>query len=694
MAGARWNPERIAYGGDWSPEQWPEADWPAQLTALRDAGITTVTLGVFAWARLQPHPDVWDFAWFDRALDLLHREGFDVVLATPTASPPVWFSRAHPSSRVVDRDGVRLELGSRQNWCPSSPDYRRHASEVTRRLAERYADHPAVVLWHVNNELGCHNAECFCEVSAEAFRTWLRGRHETIDELNRAWGTAFWSQRYGSFDEIGAPARSTTFLNPAQVLDWRRFCSHELRRVLQLERDTLRSAGAKAPVTTNFMMGMGHAPGALDYHQWAQDVDVVSNDHYEVGWGDDEARLHEQVAWAGDLSRGVAEGRPWFLMEHAPSGVNWQRVNRSRRPGELRLATLGHVARGADAACFFQLVQSVAGAEKFHSAVIPHAGTQSRTYREASALGRELATLSEVVGSTVEASAALLFDWESAWAMQDPTMPSNDLQPMDTIRAAHRALGRLGTTADVVHPDRDLAGYRLLVVPSLYLCDDALAARLEGYARAGAEVVVTFFSGIADRDDRVRTGGYPGAFRGLLGVRSDAFTPLLPGIVVRAGGSDVGELAARTWTEEVEVRDAVVVARYDDGPWPGAAVLTRRAVGRGGAWYLASQLDVAGWRAVLARVGAELDARTPVPELSPRDGLLTDEVVEAIARGDLELVRRTGSGRAWTFALNHGTDPVRVRLPGEDLLTGRCAQVVELGAGGAAVVRAEVAGAV
>ena len=260
-----------------------------------------------------------------------------------------------------------MEIGSRQTWCPSSPVFREHSLNLVREMAERFGDHPAVVMWQVSNELGNHNGSCYCDVSAAHFREWLRDKYGHVDVVNRAWGTDFWSQHYSDFTEIGTPAASTAFGNPGQLLDWRRFCSDALLEQHLAEKAVLREITPSIPVTTNFLVGTGPGeigPGDCDYARWEAEQDIVSNDHYLIGLrtGEDAPRLH--LEFSADLSRGLAGGRPWWLMEHSTSAVNWQRVNRAKSPGEMERNSLAHLARGADAICFFQFRQSVIGAEK------------------------------------------------------------------------------------------------------------------------------------------------------------------------------------------------------------------------------------------------------------------------------------------------------------------------------------------
>jgi beta-galactosidase len=633
--------DHLAYGGDYNPEQWHEATWREDVRLMGEAGVNLVSVGIFAWALLEPEPGSFEFEWLDRVLDLLDEAGVRVDLATATASPPPWFSRAHPDSLPVTFEGHRLRPGGRQAYCPSSPAYRAGAARLVERLATRYADHPALAMWHVNNEYGCHVARCYCDVSAAAFRVWLRRRYETLEALNEAWGTAFWSQHYADWEEIDPPRRAPSFVNPTQQLDFARFSSDELLDCFRAERDILRRLTPGVPVTTNFMTP---AFKPLDYFKWAPEEDLVSTDHY---LRTAEGGTDLDVALSGDLTRGLAGGGPWLLMEHSTSAVNWQPRNLAKQPGQMRRNSLAHVARGADGALFFQWRASRRGAEKFHSGMVPHAGTDSRVWREVVELGGDLRRLADVRGSRVVAAAAILWDYESWWAVELDSHPSADVTFPDRVRAFHAALWRAGVTADVVHPSHEWSGYRLVLVPSLYLVRDETAAALGAYVRAGGHVVVSYFSGIVDEDDAIRLGGYPGAFRDLLGVRAEELLPLAEGETVRLDDGSV----ASVWTEDLRLEGAEAVASYVDGPVPGRPAVTRHAVGDGVAWYLATRLDPS-W--VLARACGEAGV---------------EPVIAGLPEG-VEAVRRRGAGGDYVFVLNHTPAAVAHGLGGIDLLGG------------------------
>ncbi|MFD5014680.1 beta-galactosidase [Streptomyces chartreusis] len=654
----------IAYGGDYNPEQWPEEVWAEDMRLMREAGVTMVSVGIFSWALLEPSEGSYDFSLLDRVLDLLHGHGIAADLATPTAAPPAWFFRAHPEALPVDKDGRGLSYGSRQTFCPSSPAYRQAALRMAGELARRYADHPALAMWHVHNEYGCHNAECYCDESAAAFRRWLRRRYaDDLDALNDAWGTRFWSQWYYDWDEILPPRPTGAVPNPTQQLDWRRFSSDELLSLYEAERRVLLQAAPKIPATTNFMVMYNF--DALDYWRWAPKLDVVSNDHY-LQSADPESEI--DIALSGDLVRSLAGG-PWLLMEHSTGAVNWQPVNRAKGPGEMRRNALAHVARGADGIAYFQWRAAKAGAEQWHSAMLPHAGTDSRIWQDVVRLGADLKALAEVRGSVGTAEVAVVWDWNARWAMELPSQPSGELRFQDLVRAWYEPLWRAGVAVDFVRPDADLSPYRLVLAPSLYLVDDAGAANLTGFAERGGTLAVGFHSGAVDENCHVRLGGYPGAFREALGVRTDELFPLLPGESVGLSGGGTGTL----WSERVRLSGAEPVESYTSGPLTGVPAVTRHRLGAGTSWYLATLPDEPTLAALLDRIRTEAGVR-PVRETAP----------------GVEAVLRRGPDADYLFLINHTDRPAEVAVAqnATELLTGKPAPgSVAVPAGETAVVR-------
>ncbi|WP_336632270.1 MULTISPECIES: beta-galactosidase [unclassified Microbacterium] len=652
----------IAYGGDYTPEQWPREVWDDDVARMREAGVNLVSIGIFAWGLLEVREGEFDFGWLDEVIDLLHRNGIAVDLGTPTASPPAWFFANHPDARAVTAEGVALGFGARGMASHSAPAYRAAAVRIASELARRYGDHPAVVLWHVHNEFGVPVGEDYSAHAVRAWRDWLRERYGTLDALNHAWGTAFWGQHYGDWEHVGAPAAAASVINPAQRLDFARFTDDQLRACFVAERDAIR-AHSDRPVTTNFMANQHNG---CDLWKWAAEVDVVADDHY-LWAADPEGEIG--LAIAADLTRSVGGGAPWILMEHSTSAVNWQPRNIAKRPGEMARNSLSHLGRGADGILFFQWRASRSGAEKFHSAMIPHAGTTSRVFREVVDLGATLGRLAEMRGSRVHADVAILWDFESFWAQDLEWRPSVDVGHDERIRAFYEQLWRDGITVDFALPGHDLSGYRLVLAPAQYLLRQADADNLNRYVAQGGVLVVSFFSAVVDENDAVHPGGFLAPLEPALGVRVEEHLPLREGVVA-AIELDGVRVDADVWQEDLVVGSAQTRARYLDGPAAGRPAITRNAHGDGVGWYLATRPDAAGLRAVFTQVYRDAG-------ISPAD-----------LPAGIESVTRRGEDADYRVLINHGSEPVSLQTSGTELLTQTAlAGAFVLDGGGVAVVR-------
>jgi beta-galactosidase len=661
--------EGLAFGGDYNPEQWPEDVWVEDVRLMNEAGVNLVTVGVFSWARVQPAPGTFDFGWLDHVLDLLWDNGIAVDLATATATPPAWLVRSHPEMLPMGPDGIRLDFGSRQSYCPSSPVFRDHLAALTRTMAERYAGHPALVLWHVSNEYGDHVARCWCPESSRHFRRWLRARYQSLDVLNDAWGTAHWGQTYADWDHVEVPRRQPGPQNPTQVLDFKRFSSDAIVELFTLERDIVREVSPGVPVTTNFMSMFPD----LDYWDLAAEEDLVSNDAYPDPADPD---AHVTAALNYDLMRSLGHGRPWLLLEQAPAAVSWRDVNVPKRPGLMRLWSLHAVARGSDGVMFFQWRQSRYGTEKVHSAMLPRRGTQGRTWRETAALGSELGRLAEVAGSRVRARVAVLLDWNSWWALDvDESVPSTRMRWRTLVTAFYAALYRAGVVPDFVRPGGDLAGYDLVVAPNAYLLTRTHAAWLTEYVAARGVAVVGPYSGVVDQHDHLHHGGSPGPLTEVLGVEVDEWWPLPDGQTRSLVFTDGTAGHAHVWTEWIEATTAEPEATFTDQILDGLPAITRNRHGEGVAWYVAALPDDDTLDRVLAAALHAAGIERPIAQPA-----------------GVEAVVRHGADADYTFLLNHTTDPVYPSLPspGTDLLTGEHHQdAVALPPLGVAVLRSQ-----
>ena len=636
-------PDILLYGADYNPEQWPEETWREDMRLMQLAHINMVSLNIFSWALLEAKPGQYSFDQLDRIMDMLNEHRIYVDLATATASPPTWMSRLYPSMLPVTREGVRMSHGSRQHYCPNSPDYRREAAELVQRLAERYARHAALKMWHVNNEYGCHTAQCYCDNCAEAFRVWLQEKYHSLEELNDAWGTAFWSQRYYGWEDIVPPRTSPAQHNPTQRLDYWRFMSDSLLACYRVEEDILHTVTPDIPLTTNLMVAFK----PVDAYAWARHMDIVSFDMYPPisaqGW---------ETALPHDLMRSLKGGQPHMVMEQSPSQVNWMPQNPHQRPGQMRLRSMQALAHGANGVMFFQWRQAKAGAEQFHSAVVSHEGSEhTRIFKQAAQLGAELQKLApEVAASRVPAQAALLMDWQNWWNVEYLPGPSNRLNYWQQLLTYYHALHDLHIATDVVEPDSDLSNYRLIIAPLLQLLRPGVARNLEQFVERGGVLLTTFFSGIVNQDGHVTLGGYPGDLRKLLGIHVEEFDPWTPQMtnkVVIKEGKLQGTYPSTLWGELVHLEGARAIGVFGEDYYAHEPALTVNKYGQGQAYYLATQ----GSEDLVKQLMQELCRQAEVAAvLEAPDGV---EVTQRV-RDD---------GRVIYFLLNYTGQAQQVTLP-------------------------------
>jgi beta-galactosidase len=647
----------IRYGGDYNPEQWPREVWLEDIELMKSAGINLVSIGIFSWVLLEPREGEYDFSFLDDIFGLLAEAGIDVDLGTPTAAPPAWFWKKYPNARPVTRDGIPLGFGSRGMVSPSSPEYRRACVALVEKLAEHFAGHPALAMWHVHNEYGAPISDSYDDASVAAFRVWLEKRYGSLDGVNDAWGTLFWGQRYGEWDEIDAPRLSASTTNPTQRLDFQRFTSDALLACFVAERDAIRRFTPDLAVTTNFMAT--NCP-SIDYWKWAKEVDVVANDHYLVA---ERADNHIHLAMDADFTRSLAGNRPWMLLEHSTSAVNWQPRNIAKRPGEMARNSLSHMGRGSDAIMFFQFRASRYGAEKFHSAMLPHAGATSRVWREVVALGADLQRLAPVRGSRVTSRVAILWDIESFWAQDLDWRPSAELGHRERIEAFYTQLYLRGVSVDFAHPRDDLSGYDVVFAPALYLVDRESAANIDSYVRGGGHLAVSYFSGIVDQNDTVYEGAFPGALRSALGIAVEEFLPLHENERVTLDNGMTGA----AWSDDLALDGATAIATFTSGPGAGIPAITRNGAGAGSAWYVSTKLDGDDLGRFVSDVLADAGIAA---ELLP-DGL--------------EITTRQTDSETYTFLINHSEVPIPSPTQGTDLLTG-AASAADVPARGVMVV--------
>lgn len=612
------NGRGIAFGGDYNPDQWSEETWDDDVRLMKKAGVNTVALAIFSWDRIQPQENRWDFGWLDRIIDKLGKAGIATDLASATATAPLWLYEKHPEVLPCDKFGHPVNAGSRQSWSPASPVFKEYALTLCRKLAERYGANPYVTAWHMGNEYGWNNRNDYSDNALNAFRLWCERKYGTIDALNQAWGTTFWGQEMNSFDEVLIPRfmGADSMVNPGQKLDFERFGNDMLLDFYKAERDAIAEICPDKPFTTNFMVSTDQC--CMDYADWANEVNFVSNDHYFHEGGE----MHlDELACSDALMDSFALGKPWYVMEHSTSAVQWKPLNMRKRKGETVRDSLAHVAMGADAINFFQWRASAFGAESFHSAMVPHAGEDTKLFRQVCELGETLRTLADagVQGSELERSdTAILFSAESEWATRSETLPSMKLNHWHDVRDWYRAFLNAGSRADIVPLKYDWSDYKTVVLPTVLMLSAADTQRLADFAAAGGRVVVGYATGLIDENFHTWLGGYPGAgdglLRDMLGIRGEEFNILGSGVegepeAIRlgAGGEVALEDAAalngattRLWQNDVTVTGdrTQVLAMYageeaDEWELDGMAAVTRNPYGAGEAYFVGCDLDVA-----------------------------------------------------------------------------------------------------
>lgn len=628
----------LLHGGDWNPDQW--LDSPAvveedhRLMGL--AGVNAVSVGIFAWAALEPEEGRFEFSWLDRIMDRLARDGRKALLATPSGSKPAWMSLRYPEVCRL-REGRREPHQSRHNHCFTSPIYRAKVREINTRLAERYGRHPGLGAWHLSNE---YNGDCQCPLCWEAFRAFLRRRHGDLAGVNRAWYTTFWGHTFTTWEQIN----QVDVTMHAMVLDWRRFVTEQTADFIRAEAEPLRRIAPGIPVTTNFM---GPFTG-LDYTRIAQELDWVAWDAYP-DWHNayrSDLEVACETGFWHDLVRGTGGQTPWLLMESTPSSVNWKPHSRPKVPGMHRAASLQALAHGSDGVLYFQMRKSRGCSEKMHGAVIDHVGHErTRVFREVSELGATLARLASLAGLPILAEAAVVFDVENAWAIDEAGLSRNiDKDYRQTCVEHYRPLFVRGITTDVIDQTADLARYRLLLAPMSYLLRPGFAERLQRYVEDGGILVATYLSGLVDQDDQCFQGGFPGPLRQLFGIwAEESDTPadnVRQSVEASAEGARVGlsgSYAVRHWCDRIHPEGAEVLATYASEWYAGTPAVTRKRCGHGEAWYVAAR----GERRLVDDVIAGIAGRLG----------LTSALANALPEGVIARVRGSGAARR-VFVLN------------------------------------------
>ncbi|MCC7146522.1 MAG: beta-galactosidase [Phycisphaeraceae bacterium] len=666
------------HGGDYNPDQWPEDVWAEDMRLMKLAGCNAMSVGIFSWATLEPVEGRFEFGWLDQIMDLLAKNGAFAVLATPSGARPAWMSQKYPQVLRVDAGRVRQLHGKRHNHCFSSPIYREKVRIINTKLAERYKDHPALIVWHVSNEYG---GDCHCPLCQEAFRGWLRRRYENdIEKLNHAWWTGFWSHRFNDFEQVESPSPIGEDLVHGHNLDWKRFVTDQTVDFFRGEIATLKAITPRVPVTTNLM---GVYPG-LNYWKFGAVMDVVSWDHYPT-YHDrpDTWLLAVSSSFLHDLNRSLKGGQPFMQMEMAPSMTNWMPIAKLKRPGVLMTEAMQAIAHGADTIQYFQWRKSRGSSEKFHGAVVDHCGHEhNRVFGEVAELGAVLKKLDAVIGTTTRPSVAVVYDWENRWALEDAKGPRTEKKDYNsTVINHYRPFWMNGVPVDVLSEDGDFERYKLVIAPMMYMVRKGVGERLEKFVREGGIFVTTYWSGIVDESDLCFLGGFPGPLRKMLGIWAEEIDALYEDErvkVVAAEGNDAGlsgTYEARTLVDVVHAEGAKVLATFGSEFYAGRPAVTVNTYGKGKAYYIASRNDERFHADLLGGLMRQMGLRRTIEGPLP-------EGVTAQTRSD--------GKREFVFLLNFKRDAAKVNLGAarfKDVLTGAAVGgEIELAGNGSRVI--------
>lgn len=579
------------HGGDYNPEQW--LDYPEVLLRdvelMKEAHVNCVSVGIFAWSHLEPEEGVYTLDWLQELIDRLYKNGIYTVLATPSGARPHWLAIKYPEVLRVSNNLVRNRMGGRHNHCCTSPVYREKVRAMDTVLAQHFSSHPGVLLWHLSNEMG---GQCFCPLCQNAFREWLKERYGSLEALNKAWWTDFWSHRYTDWSQVEAPMpfgeRELHGLN----LDWQRFVTCQTVDFARWERDAVKAVNPNLPVTTNH----GESYDSINYFKYKNVIDVVSWDSYPL-WGrdSDECDVGQETAFAHDVMRSMKR-QPFLLMESAPSSTNWQSASRLRQPGIHMLASMQAVAHGSNSVQYFQWRKSRGSSEKFHGAVVDHYdGTDTRVFGEVRELGQRLEKLSVLTATNNEPETAIIYDWENGWAMNNAQGPRNcGMHYLKTVMMHHKAFWKMGVPTDVVDMECDFTGYKLVVAPMLYMLRAGIAEKLRRFVKAGGVLVGTYWTGIVGETDLCYLGGMPGdGLSELFGLRSEEIDGLYDGqtntLIPTEGLLSKPEYELFHLCDLVKCQGAQTLAVYGRDFYKGKSALTVNSYGEGCAYYLAAR---------------------------------------------------------------------------------------------------------
>lgn len=598
----------ILHGGDYNAEQW--LDRPdilaKDIEMMKEAGMTSATLGVFSWSAYEPVEGEYHFDWLKDVMDNLYNAGIYTVLATPSGGKPAWMAQKYPEIRRVDSYDVREHQGVRENHCMSSPIYREKVDNIIRQLHAHVGNHPGLIMWHVSNELG---GECYCRLCVKRFQNYLAEKFDhDINKLNKAWWTTFWSHSYNDFSQIEPPYKNGDFSIMGLNLEWKRFTTWNMNDYMKSEIKLLRELTPDIPITTNFMQ----LYDGLDYRPMAKELDVISWDSYPRFHNDYEslADVMGQNTFDHAVMRSMKKDKPFMLMESAPGLVNWHPYNKLKRPGIHRLFSYNAIACGSDTVQYFQWRKGRGSFEQYHGAVVDHLGTNdTRIFKEVAALGAELDGLSEITGTLIRSKVALLFDWDNMWAIDDvKALGQESKKYPETCMSVYKELTKRGIDVDIIASDESLDDYDVVVAPMLYMLRDGAAESLAAFVKRGGQLLATYFTGYVDKDQLCILGGFPGnGLADVFGIISEEIDTLYPSDRNSVSFTDGSSCELRDYAEILRVGTADVLGTYDSDFYAGNAAVTVNSYGKGKAYYVAARIDYSKFGEIMEQMLVNAD---------------------------------------------------------------------------------------
>lgn len=646
----------IMHGGDYNPEQW--LDRPdildEDIRLMKKAGMNCATLGVFSWSVYEPREGEFHFKWLTDIMDKLYANGIYTILATPSGARPAWLDMKYPEAMRVDSRGMRAHHGVRHNHCMSSPIFREKVRTIDTELIKAASAHPGLIMWHISNEFG---GECYCPLCVKRFQSYLADKFDNnIEKLNSAWWTTFWSHRYNSFDQIEPPFEGGEYSIMGLNLEWKRFTTWNTTDFMKSEIALLKTATPQIPVTTNFMQMYE----GLDYRVMARELDVISWDSYPFLHNDYEslADTMTENSFEHAIMRSMKKDSPFMLMESAPGLVNWHNYNKLKRPGIHRLFSIQAVACGSDTVQYFQWRKGRGSYEQYHGAVIDHLGrSDTRIFKDVAELGALLGLLGELRGSVIKSRAAVIFDWNCWWAVNNMMgLAQSTKKYPETVFRAYRALLALGIDVDVISPDDNFTGYSLIVAPMLYMIDEKNARRLADFVQSGNTLAATYLTGYVDDNTLCYLGGFPGSvLKDVFSIVAEEIDTLYPSDcnhIDISGGAVVHDYAEILRTDLTDSAGLEILGRYTDDFYAGTPAVTLNKYGHGRACYIGARIDDASFGRIMELLLTEA-------------GISYNRLPDGI-----EYHEREYEGTRFAFYLNYNESTVTVNgVNGHDLIS-------------------------